>query len=228
MTKPTPDWRKQITDALNRFTKDTEGFTLTIAHDDGLYRHMLFRAPEYTFGSYWFDLHTAPGTLTFRGDMGTWVFSRTEDMFSFFRVHQDRPGYGINPSYWAEKVIARDRHGDTDEYDRHVLARAVHERAVQYAEWKWPIGDDGEDRERRRRLSRSVVSGQGGDRARAAPRVEAVRGPPVAAGDTQAGDHDLGRRSPAGRRSGRRRDLRSRGGGGRGFHEWRRVHPDQP
>ena len=52
--------------------------------------------------------------------MGTWVFSRTEDMFSFFRVHQDRPGYGINPSYWAEKVIARDRHSATDEYDRAV------------------------------------------------------------------------------------------------------------
>jgi hypothetical protein len=43
----------------------------------------------------------------FRGDMGSYVFERTEDMFKFFRSAGDR----INPCYWAEKVTAQSMFG---------------------------------------------------------------------------------------------------------------------
>lgn len=82
-----------------RFAKDTAGFKMTIAVDDDLYRHVRFRPTDGT-SMYWFDLHTSPGVLMVRGDMGTYVFSRVDDMFAFFR------GERINPVYWAEKLVA--------------------------------------------------------------------------------------------------------------------------
>lgn len=80
---------------LSKFNGDTENHQLSILHDDGLYRHLRFKAPDSGF--YWFDLITWPGNLTITGDMGTYTFRRVEDMFTFFT------GY-INTSYWAEKL----------------------------------------------------------------------------------------------------------------------------
>ena len=77
------------------FNHSTEKHEMTILHDDGLYRHLHFADPANSI--YWFDLITWPGSLTIKGDMGTWTFSRLTDMFEFFT------GY-INTSYWAEKL----------------------------------------------------------------------------------------------------------------------------
>lgn len=126
-----------MSDALReiaeRFASDIGGWTsddgkqttrpheMTVLHDDGLYRHLRFRSPDYGF--YWFDLITWPGSLTVNGDCGTYTFSRVEDMFGFFR--SDR---GINPGYWAEKI-----RGDTrtksysEERFRQQVAEAVAE-----------------------------------------------------------------------------------------------------
>lgn len=82
----------------DRFARDTATHQLTILHDDGLYRHLRFRATDSSF--YWFDLITWPGKLAFVGDGDGYVFSRVQDMFQFFRGHE------INPGYWAEKVVA--------------------------------------------------------------------------------------------------------------------------
>lgn len=103
-------------DHLRRiFNEGSKDHQLTVLRDDGLYRHLKFRSPENSF--YWFDLITWPGYLTVTGDMGTYTFSRTEDMFTFFRN-----GY-INTHYWAEKLRAgatggRDtaREHDADEF----------------------------------------------------------------------------------------------------------------
>lgn len=85
-----------------RFASDTAHHEMTILHDDGLYRHLRFKQPDR--GAYWFDLVTWPGALAFTGDVGSgYVFRRLDDMCEFFR---NPGGYSINPSYWAEKVVA--------------------------------------------------------------------------------------------------------------------------
>jgi len=84
-----------------RFAKETAGHEMIVLHDDGLYRHLRFRAPESPF--YWFDLVTWPGNLAVNGDCGSFMFARVTDMFGFFR------GNRINPGYWAEKVRGETR-----------------------------------------------------------------------------------------------------------------------
>jgi len=108
---------KAIRDSAERFAHDigphvyasgrasSRAHEMTVMHDDGLYRHLRFRSPDHS--SYWFDLITVPGCLIFRGDGDSFVFSRTEDMFGFFRgsSHED----GVNPTYWSEKLTTGGR-----------------------------------------------------------------------------------------------------------------------
>lgn len=92
-----------LTQAAERFTRETGSHTMTVLHDDGLYRHLRFAGPDDPF--YWFDLITWPGVLAFHGGVGDgYMFSRVEDMLTFFRRQN------VNPGYWAEKVVdGRDR-----------------------------------------------------------------------------------------------------------------------
>ena len=73
---------------------------MTVLLDQGLYRHVRFADPASRTS--WFEIIAVPGLLTINGDMGTFTFSRDEDMFPFFR----RTDGGINAHYWAEKIIA--------------------------------------------------------------------------------------------------------------------------
>lgn len=106
----------EYADVKKRFEADTAKHEMTVLHDDGLYRHLQFKAPDRS--SYWFNLITWPSVLTISGDMGCFVFARVEDMFEFFR------GNRINPQYWAEKVRADS--GVTD-YDEDLLRKQVTE-----------------------------------------------------------------------------------------------------
>jgi hypothetical protein len=83
---------------------------MEIMHDDGIYRHVVFKRPNTGCMSY--SLTTTPGRLIYAGDMGCFVFERTRDMFSFFRAdkHEREPNFG----YWHEKLVAIDRHGSQD------------------------------------------------------------------------------------------------------------------
>jgi hypothetical protein len=83
-----------------RFPGDVAGHQVTVLHDAGLYRHLRCVPPDHS--TWWFEIVTWPGSLAVRGDMGGgWIFSRVEDMFTFFRGK----GHGtINPGYWAEKL----------------------------------------------------------------------------------------------------------------------------
>jgi len=90
--------------ALSRFNSDTTEHQMEILLDQGLYRHLRFKKPGT--GMYYFDLITSPGLLTIRADMGTYVFSRVEDMFEFFTGN----GY-VNAGYWGEKLQATDSAG---------------------------------------------------------------------------------------------------------------------
>lgn len=88
-------------DIAARFARDTAEHTMTIRHDDDVHRHIAFYNPKHSW-CMWFELTTVPGALIFDGDIGTYVFRRTNDMFKFFRssAWQGRP----NIHYWAEKL----------------------------------------------------------------------------------------------------------------------------
>ena len=82
------------------FLREVAFHTMIVKRDDGIYRHLSFRNAPPNSWNMWFELVTWPGVLTIHGDMGTWTFSRLQDMFEFFRDDKLR----INRSYWAEKL----------------------------------------------------------------------------------------------------------------------------
>lgn len=81
------------------FHEEVKNHKLAIVKDDGLYRHL-----DCSKGSFdqHFQIITWPGYLAITGDMGDFVFTRTDDMFAFFRNYKR----DINPGYWAEKCVA--------------------------------------------------------------------------------------------------------------------------
>jgi len=81
------------------FLKDVSKHEMAVKLDQGVYRHILFKEPGTS--NHWFEVVTTPHRLMISGDMGTWVFSRIEDMFDFFRSKDG----SINSGYWAEKLI---------------------------------------------------------------------------------------------------------------------------
>jgi hypothetical protein len=122
-----------------RFARDTAEHEMTVLHDDGLYRHLRFRAKR---SFYWFDLVTVPGVLIFKGDGQSFVFSRLEDMFEFFRGPIGR----INPHYWAEKVTSG--HDGIRTYDEQVFRTQVVETFAEDARDGVPAGTGRALRER--------------------------------------------------------------------------------
>lgn len=127
-----------LTDAAERFARDVADHQLTVLHDDGLYRHLRFKQPDR--GGYWFDIVTWPGSLAVRGDMGGgYVFSRTQDMFEFFRTSEiGLPGAGIHPDYWAEKLQGGRR--SVQEYSEEALRDTLDPYLVEYERDYQPRG----------------------------------------------------------------------------------------
>lgn len=123
---------------IERFIKDTNQHTMTVIRDDGVNRHLHFRKPRPAGSEYWFDLITWPGTLCIDGDMGAYVFKRSEDMFQFFRAdreYMERKGcqLAINPSYWGEKLRAVSTYGKGfKEFDAEVFNSVIMERLVSW------------------------------------------------------------------------------------------------
>lgn len=118
---------KQITEA--RFLKDVAAHQMTVLRDGGIYRHLKFKAAKDNWNQ-WFELVTWPGSLLIGGDMGTWSFSRIEDMFQFFR----RPDGDLNPDYWAEKLEACSRiDGDCKTFCARTFKAAVIESLDNYS-----------------------------------------------------------------------------------------------
>ena len=111
------------------FDEDTAGSVMKVLRDEGLYRHLLFKVPGTSFG--WYELHTAPNLLTFNGDYGTFVFSRIDDMFQFFRGN-------INPRYWGEKMITG---APITEYEPDRFVEAVTEHFDDHADYYNVTGD---------------------------------------------------------------------------------------
>lgn len=114
-----------------RFNQETAEHVMTVLRDNGVDRHLRFRKPgTYCMG---FDLITWSGSLCIHGDCGTYVFSRLEDMFEFFRSPTGR----INAQYWAEKVDAQDKHGAIECWSPQKFRAAVVRNFREY----WRDGD---------------------------------------------------------------------------------------
>lgn len=110
-----------------RFLKCVSNHQMEVLLNNGVYRHLRFKAPDT--GNQHFHLVTFPGRLVYCGDMGSYVFQRTQDMFAFFR----RPDRGVNLEYWSEKVDAQDRDGVT-EFSRDRVKEIVREIVSDQAE----------------------------------------------------------------------------------------------
>lgn len=96
-----------------RFLDDVKDHQLTIENDGEVHRSLLFKCPGSSY--YHFRLNTWPGHLCISGDMGTYVFARTHDMFDFFRMDDKDFNFSkdkqlnINTDYWAQKVRSEDK-----------------------------------------------------------------------------------------------------------------------
>lgn len=115
------------------FLKDVSKHTLTVLHDDWVYRHLSF-SDNGSFNQK-FDIVTWPGFLAYSGDMGCFVFSRVNDMFSFFRNDKDKKELQINPSYWGEKLEAVDKCGYESSYKEYSPEKFKERVEEQVKEW---------------------------------------------------------------------------------------------
>lgn len=106
-----------------QFLKDVGSHTMSVLHDDGVYRHLRFAKPGTSHMH--FDIVTWPGYLAYTGDMGAFTFTRLRDMLDFFRTSPANP-FNIDRRYWAEKCVAEGRHGDgVWEHDSDAFRREV-------------------------------------------------------------------------------------------------------
>lgn len=94
------------------FLKDVEKHEIKVLLDNGVYRHIRFEKP--TSSDMYFEIVTWPGCLAYSGDMGDYIFSRTKDMFEFFRDYEKSGPLHINLPYWGEKLEAVDYTGKYD------------------------------------------------------------------------------------------------------------------
>jgi hypothetical protein len=108
--------------SFDDFLRDVKDHTISIKKDEGFYRHLIF-SNNGSFNQR-FELVTWPNYLAFVGDMGSFVFSRIEDMTQFF----GRDLKKIDTQYWAEKCQAEDTHSegirefDIDQFREEVIS----------------------------------------------------------------------------------------------------------
>lgn len=124
------------------FLKDIALHQLTVLHNDGLYKHLRFKKPSDAHMH--FDLVTWPGSLSFSGDMGCYVFNRQADMLEFFRSARGaKSGLAatdplkLDPAYWGEKLQGVDKSDGYRTYSKAVFTRRVkdeYETACEYIE----------------------------------------------------------------------------------------------
>ena len=82
----------------------------------------------------WFGIATFNNVLVYYGDMGSYVFSRIEDMFQFFRRLGPLTRDSINPQYWSEKVLAEDRHHAIEVFSEEEWVEAIRYDVKSYLE----------------------------------------------------------------------------------------------
>lgn len=95
-------------DLSKGFTDVAASYTMTVLHDHGFNRTLRFTRPKH-LNEYWFELNTAPGSLTFLGDGEAYVFAHNheKDMFRIFRSGVRKDGsLQIDPAHWSTKLAS--------------------------------------------------------------------------------------------------------------------------
>ena len=132
---------------LKQFLKDIASHELTVNLDQGVFRDITIANPNTMEMHY--NITTRPGYLMITGDMGDFIFQRTNDMFGFFRADGD---YRINPGYWGEKVEA----GVVSEFDIDTANSSVQGYLTNFLE-DLDLSDP-EDREKSKQALEAVTS----------------------------------------------------------------------
>lgn len=130
---------------LESFLKDVASHELTVNLDSGVFRDITIQRPGCSEMHY--NITTRPGHLMFTGDMGDFIFQRTNDMFGFFRPQL---GHYINPGYWKEKVEA----GVVSEFDLDTANSSVQGYLTNFLE-DLDLSDP-EDREKSKKALEAV------------------------------------------------------------------------
>lgn len=131
---------------LEDFKKQVSEHVMEVTSDNGVNRHIRFRKPG-TMCMH-FDLITWPGYLCYTGDMGTYVFSRLRDMFTFFRKDSGDGLYkSIDMRYWAEKVQAQDKSDGIKVFSETLFDAAVKRYLVEWLKATREITSRAERRE---------------------------------------------------------------------------------
>lgn len=134
--------------AARMFAVDMAKHRMIILLDQGLHRHLVFEAREHSWNDR-FELITAPGSLTITGDRGAHTFRRMPDMFQFFRSNGG--SYGINPSYWAEKLaggrpeVQEYSEDKLNEHLRDLLRDLAEDYRRELVEWRAEVAESGDD-----------------------------------------------------------------------------------
>lgn len=119
---------KEYTCSEERFLKDVAAHKMEVVRVEGVNRHVRFKA-EKGGNCYWFDILTWGGVLCINGDCGTYVFSRTSDMFEFFRsrnwTDKGPDVLDINPPYWSEKIQAAPKDRGVEQFSEKKFTKAV-------------------------------------------------------------------------------------------------------
>ena len=110
MTEPTKE----------RFLERVKNHVLEIRKDEGVYRHIVMGIPGS--GNMRYEIVTYPGCLCYSGDMGSYTFSRIDDMFRFFRQTDELK---INTGYWHEKMDAEDRFSKSKVFDNDIFKQTL-------------------------------------------------------------------------------------------------------
>jgi hypothetical protein len=110
--------KDQLAKSRQRFDTEVRDHKMKVLRNDKVYRHLRFMNPRN--GAYWFELHTGPHFLLFRGDGESYVFSNGDhDIFSSFR-HSLRADGSIHPDpgYWTQKLASAEQaeKWDTDTF----------------------------------------------------------------------------------------------------------------
>lgn len=130
-----------------QFLKDVKNHKMIIIKDDSLYRHIRFKRPDTK--NMEFDLITWPDHLMFTGDMGSYAFTRTEDMFYFFvpktEYLKDFEKTNINLFYWEEKVLSQSIFGNgIREFNSENFNEQIKEHFFEY-EWEEKTEEEKEE-----------------------------------------------------------------------------------
>ncbi len=129
-----------------QFLKDVEQHRMNVLLDSGLYRHLRFSKPDFWDMS--FEIVTVPHCLLYRGDMGSFSFSRVPDMFTFFRNEERR----INLPYWASKLESTDRVDGHETFDIEYAKNLLIEEYPKQRLWIEELDDSLDESELRRKL----------------------------------------------------------------------------